>query len=149
MEQRQAMWEDLPGPMHNPVVIQNWVRRVAQLMGNKPDEYKKYDWPEFDAEYEFGQGYFELGTKFATIEKFREVVKDLFIADGRDPEWLKICLLEVGRAASSSLDSVDAFGPRLLPHRHFPLPAGGSTQQRSSSVLFFRSGIIIARRLFR
>ncbi|MED6160249.1 hypothetical protein PIB30_049739 [Stylosanthes scabra] len=50
------------------------------------EEYKKYEWPELDDEYEFGEGHFELGTKFATIEKFRDVVKDLFIAEGRNPE---------------------------------------------------------------
>ncbi|MED6140662.1 hypothetical protein PIB30_095436, partial [Stylosanthes scabra] len=49
------------------------------------DEYQKPDWPAFDDEYEFSQGHFELGTRFATLEKFREVVKDLFISEGRDP----------------------------------------------------------------
>ncbi|MED6224091.1 hypothetical protein PIB30_080426 [Stylosanthes scabra] len=29
------------------------------------EEYKKYEWPEFDDDYEFGEEHFELGTKFA------------------------------------------------------------------------------------
>ncbi|MED6196423.1 hypothetical protein PIB30_047376 [Stylosanthes scabra] len=33
------------------------------------DEYQKYEWPEFDDDYDFGEGHFELGTKFATIEQ--------------------------------------------------------------------------------
>ncbi|MED6132987.1 hypothetical protein PIB30_024064 [Stylosanthes scabra] len=42
----------------------------------------------------------------------------------------KSCIIQPG--------SVNVVGPRFLPRPPFPLPAGGSTQQRSSSVPFFR-----------
>ncbi|MED6130164.1 hypothetical protein PIB30_115317, partial [Stylosanthes scabra] len=45
------------------------------------EEHVKHDWPEFNDEYAFGEGHFELGTRFATLDKFREVVKDMFIAE--------------------------------------------------------------------
>ncbi|XP_057719980.1 uncharacterized protein LOC130934418 [Arachis stenosperma] len=45
--------------------------------------------PEFNDEYAHGEGRFELGTRFATVERFNEVVKDSFIAEGREVKWIK------------------------------------------------------------
>ncbi|XP_015938964.1 uncharacterized protein LOC107464556 [Arachis duranensis] len=53
------------------------------------DERNKPNWPEFDEHYGFGEGRFELGTRFATIKRFKEVVKDSFIAKGRELVWIK------------------------------------------------------------
>ncbi|XP_025625076.1 uncharacterized protein [Arachis hypogaea] len=53
------------------------------------DESSKHKFPEFNDDYEHGEGRFELGTRFATIERFKEVVKDSFIAEGRELRWIK------------------------------------------------------------
>ncbi|XP_072071863.1 uncharacterized protein [Arachis hypogaea] len=53
------------------------------------DESSKHKFSKFDDDYEHGEGRFELGTRFATIERFKEVVKDLFIAGGRELRWIK------------------------------------------------------------
>nr|XP_025618784.2 uncharacterized protein LOC112710668 isoform X1 [Arachis hypogaea] len=53
------------------------------------DESSRHKFPEFDDDYAFGEGRFELGTRFATIERFKEVVKDSFIAEGRELRWIK------------------------------------------------------------
>ena len=53
------------------------------------DESSKHTFPEFDDHYAFGEGRFELGTRFATIERFKEVVKDSFISEGRELRWIK------------------------------------------------------------
>ncbi|XP_072074354.1 uncharacterized protein [Arachis hypogaea] len=53
------------------------------------DESSKHTFPEFDDDYAFGEGMFELGTRFATIDRFKEVVKDSFIAEGRELRWIK------------------------------------------------------------
>ncbi|MED6172289.1 hypothetical protein PIB30_048719 [Stylosanthes scabra] len=61
---------------------------LAQMMAlhtpiSSKEEYKKHVLPEFDYEYGFGERHFELGIKFATIEKFMDVGKDLFIFECR------------------------------------------------------------------
>ncbi|XP_020964242.1 uncharacterized protein LOC110265589 [Arachis ipaensis] len=61
--------------LHTPVSLED--------EGNKPH------WHEFDEHYDFGEGRFELGTIFATIKRFKEVVKDSFIAEGRELVWIK------------------------------------------------------------
>ncbi|XP_072060263.1 uncharacterized protein [Arachis hypogaea] len=53
------------------------------------DESNKHKFPEFNDDYEHGEERFELGTRFATIERFKEVVKDSFIAEGRELRWIK------------------------------------------------------------
>ncbi|XP_057745171.1 uncharacterized protein LOC130963039 [Arachis stenosperma] len=53
------------------------------------EEAEKQYWPEFHDEYGFGEGHFEVGTKFATLDDFKEVVKDLFIFEGRQLQWIK------------------------------------------------------------
>ncbi|XP_057748079.1 uncharacterized protein LOC130967277 [Arachis stenosperma] len=61
--------------LHTPVSLED--------EGNKPH------WPEFDEQYGFGEGRFDLGTRFATIERFKKVVKDSFITEGRELVWIK------------------------------------------------------------
>ncbi|RYR25463.1 hypothetical protein Ahy_B02g059238 [Arachis hypogaea] len=53
------------------------------------DEGEKHEFPVFNEEYGFGEGRFEIGTKFATIDGFKEVVKDMFISEGRELVWIK------------------------------------------------------------
>ncbi|XP_015943212.1 uncharacterized protein LOC107468445 [Arachis duranensis] len=53
------------------------------------DESSKHKFLEFNDDYEHGEGRFELGTRFATIDRFKEVVKDSFIAEGRELRWIK------------------------------------------------------------
>ncbi|XP_025611182.1 uncharacterized protein [Arachis hypogaea] len=53
------------------------------------DEGDKHEFPVFNEDYGFGEGRFEVGTKFATIDGFKEVVKDMFIAEGRELLWIK------------------------------------------------------------
>ncbi|XP_025611866.1 uncharacterized protein [Arachis hypogaea] len=53
------------------------------------DESSKHKFSEFDDDYEHGEGRFELGTRFATIDRFKEVVKDSFIDEGRELRWIK------------------------------------------------------------
>nr|XP_025662559.1 uncharacterized protein LOC112758174 [Arachis hypogaea] len=53
------------------------------------DEGEKHEFPVFNEEYGFGEGRFEIGTKFATIDGFKEVVKDMFISEGRKLLWIK------------------------------------------------------------
>ncbi|MED6206886.1 hypothetical protein PIB30_030768 [Stylosanthes scabra] len=52
-------------------------------------EFSKHKWQEFNVVYGFGQGHFEIGTKFATLESFKDVVKDQFIAKDRQLDWKK------------------------------------------------------------
>ncbi|MED6121286.1 hypothetical protein PIB30_028660 [Stylosanthes scabra] len=54
------------------------------------EEYEKHSWQEFRNRYAFGEGHFEIGYKFATLEDFKDVVNDLFIAEGRDPKQIKV-----------------------------------------------------------
>ncbi|XP_057734647.1 uncharacterized protein LOC130950118 [Arachis stenosperma] len=53
------------------------------------DEGRGEKFPEFNDEYAHGEGRFELGTRFATVERFKEVVKDSFIAEGREVKLIK------------------------------------------------------------
>ncbi|XP_057719633.1 uncharacterized protein LOC130934061 [Arachis stenosperma] len=53
------------------------------------DEGRGEKFPKFNNEYAHGEGRFELGTRFATVERFKEVVKDSFIAEGREVKWIK------------------------------------------------------------
>ncbi|RYR00335.1 hypothetical protein Ahy_B07g088465 [Arachis hypogaea] len=53
------------------------------------DEGEKHEFPVFNEEYGFGEGRFEIGTKFATIDGFKEAVKDMFISEGRELLWIK------------------------------------------------------------
>ncbi|XP_025616609.1 uncharacterized protein [Arachis hypogaea] len=53
------------------------------------DEGRGEKFPEFNDEYAHGEGRFELGTRFATVDRFKEVVKDCFIAEGREVKWIK------------------------------------------------------------
>ncbi|XP_072074347.1 uncharacterized protein [Arachis hypogaea] len=69
------IWEYESEELHTPV--------------SSEDEGNKHQWPEFNDQYSFGEGIFELGTRFATIERFKEVVKDTFIAEGRELVWIK------------------------------------------------------------
>ena len=64
------VWEYESEELHTPV--------------SSDDEGNKHHWPEFNDQYSFGEGRFELGTRFATIERFKEVVNDTFIAEGRE-----------------------------------------------------------------
>ncbi|XP_057760429.1 uncharacterized protein LOC130980804 [Arachis stenosperma] len=54
---------------------------VSKVQDNDNDPH------EFDDDYAFGEGRFELGTRFATVERFKEVVKDSFIVEGRELRW--------------------------------------------------------------
>ena len=53
------------------------------------DEGRGEKFPEFNDEYAHDEGRFELGTRFATVDRFKEVVKDSFIAEGREVKWIK------------------------------------------------------------
>ncbi|XP_020974942.1 uncharacterized protein LOC110270301 [Arachis ipaensis] len=53
------------------------------------DEGEKHEFPVFDEKYGFGEGRFEIGTKFVTIDGFKKVVKDMFISEGRELLWIK------------------------------------------------------------
>ncbi|XP_020967434.1 uncharacterized protein LOC110266768 [Arachis ipaensis] len=58
-------------------------------LNSTDDESSKHTFLEFDDDYTFGEGRFELGTRFATTDRFKEVVKDSFIAEGRELRWIK------------------------------------------------------------
>ncbi|XP_016165235.1 uncharacterized protein LOC107607849 [Arachis ipaensis] len=53
------------------------------------DEGDKHEFLAFNDEYRFGEGRFDIGTKFATIDGFKEVVRDIFISEGRELLWIK------------------------------------------------------------
>ncbi|XP_025670684.1 uncharacterized protein [Arachis hypogaea] len=53
------------------------------------DEGEGHKFPEFDDDYAHGQGRFELEMRFASVERFKDVVKDSFIAEGREVKWIK------------------------------------------------------------
>ncbi|XP_072062624.1 uncharacterized protein [Arachis hypogaea] len=53
------------------------------------DKGRGNKFPEFDDDYAHGEGRFELRTRFATVDRFKEVVKDSFIAEGRELKWIK------------------------------------------------------------
>ncbi|RYQ97308.1 hypothetical protein Ahy_B08g093343 [Arachis hypogaea] len=53
------------------------------------DKEEKHEFLVFNKEYGFGEGRFKIGTKFATIDGFKEVVKDMFISEGRKLLWIK------------------------------------------------------------
>ncbi|RYR32625.1 hypothetical protein Ahy_A10g047160 isoform B [Arachis hypogaea] len=61
--------------LHTPISSDNEGR------GNK--------FPKFDDDYAHGEGRFELGTRFTTVDRFKEVVKDLFIAERWESKWIK------------------------------------------------------------
>ncbi|XP_015958579.1 uncharacterized protein LOC107482561 [Arachis duranensis] len=53
------------------------------------DEGSSRRFPEFNDNYAHCEGRFELGTRFATVERFKEMVKDSFIAERRELKWIK------------------------------------------------------------
>ncbi|XP_057740626.1 uncharacterized protein LOC130957799 [Arachis stenosperma] len=64
-------------------------KRSMHTPVSSDEEPEKQHWPEFNDEYGFGEGHFEVSTKFATLDDFKEVVKDLFISEGRQLQWIK------------------------------------------------------------
>ncbi|XP_025607940.1 uncharacterized protein [Arachis hypogaea] len=74
-EPEKIMFEYESEELHTPMVSE--------------DEGVGHKFSEFDDDYAHGQGRFELGMRFASVERFKDVVKDSFIAEGRRVKWIK------------------------------------------------------------
>ncbi|XP_020964745.1 uncharacterized protein LOC110265803 [Arachis ipaensis] len=53
------------------------------------DERDRYEFPQFNEGVEFGEVNFELGMEFATIESFKNALKDHIIFEGRKIRYIK------------------------------------------------------------
>ncbi|RYR57478.1 hypothetical protein Ahy_A05g023211 [Arachis hypogaea] len=56
---------------------------------NSEDEREKYEFPQYNEASGFGEVYFELGMEFATIESFKNALKDHVIFEGRKIRYIK------------------------------------------------------------
>ncbi|RYR17985.1 hypothetical protein Ahy_B03g062631 [Arachis hypogaea] len=82
-EQEEAEEEVEPDPVFD------YESETLVTPENSEDEREKYEFPQYNEASGFGEVYFELGMEFATIESFKNALKDHVIFEGRKIRYIK------------------------------------------------------------